>query len=142
MSFAGRYLITDHTARSIGPDHVDVGRRGHDGFGNSVTDGIIPILFPVSNLDMNENANIEDSDLISAIGSATPPDIGQYSGQMNFTTGTVDRRIAVSVRRHFQQPHIVNGGCPSRCRWWHGDQSASGCCCGFNASRHQPPVET
>ena len=54
---------------------------------------MIPILFPVSNLDMNENANIEDSDLISAIGSATPPDIGQYSGQMNFTTGLLTEEL-------------------------------------------------
>ena len=102
VSFAGRYLITVTPPAALNPTTLTWGASVTT-VSNSVTNGMIPILFPVSNLDMNENANIEDSDLISAIGSATPPDIGQYSGQMNFTTGTVDRRIAVSVRRYLQQ---------------------------------------
>ena len=59
----------------------------------TVSNGMIPILFPVSNLDMNEDANITESDLISALGAATPSEIGQFSGHVNFTTGVLTENL-------------------------------------------------
>ena len=115
----------DHTACSIEPHQSLTWGASVTTVSNSVTNGMIPILFPVSNLDMNENANIEDSDLISAIGSATPPDIGQYSGQMNFTTGLLTEELPYLLDGIFNNPTSSTSGCSlPRCRWRHGDQSA------------------
>ena len=103
VSFAGRYLITITPPAALDPTTLTWGAEVTT-VSNSVTNGMIPILFPVSNLDMNENANIEDSDLISAIGSATPPDIGQYSGQMNFTTGLLTEELPYLLDGIFNNP--------------------------------------
>ena len=103
VSFAGRYLITVTPPAALNPTTLTWGASVTT-VSNSVTNGMIPILFPVSNLDMNENANIEDSDLISAIGSATPPDIGQYSGQMNFTTGLLTEELPYLLDGIFNNP--------------------------------------
>ena len=67
----------------------------------TVSNGMIPILFPVSNLDMNEDANISESDLISALGAATPSEIGQFSGHANFTTGVLTENLPYLLAGQF-----------------------------------------
>ena len=101
-SFAGIYLITIE-APTLAPTTATWSAEV-DTVANEVTNGMIPVLFPVSNLDMNEQANVEASDLISSVGAATPPVIGQYSGQCNFTTGLLVEELAYLFDGIFNNP--------------------------------------
>lgn len=47
---------------------------------------MIPVLFPVSAITLDEDADIEESNLITALGSAPPVDIGQLYATGGFTT--------------------------------------------------------
>ena len=101
--FAGIYLITIEAPATLAPTTATWSAEATTQ-DNEVTDGMIPVLFPVSNLDMNEQANVEASDLISSVGAATPPVIGQYSGQCNFTTGLLVEESAYLFDGIFNNP--------------------------------------
>ena len=102
QNFAGIYLTTITPPAAFTPTTATWGASVTT-IANTVTGGVVPILFPVSNLDMNEDAAIDDSDLITGLGAATPPDIGQYSGHMNFTTGVLTEEL----------PYLIAGILPT-----------------------------
>ena len=59
----------------------------------TVANGVNRLMYPVSNVDVNEDADTQESDLFSSIGAATEPEIGQYWGHTNFTTGILNEEL-------------------------------------------------
>ena len=103
IDFACVYLTTITPDGALAPATVTWGAT-LQAVANVVTDGMRRYMYPVSNLAMNEDANIEDSDLISSLGAAEPPDIGQYSGTANFTTGLLTEDMPPILDGIFNNP--------------------------------------
>ena len=103
IDFACVYLTTITPDGALAPATVTWGAT-LQAVANVVTNGMRRYMYPVSNLDMNENANIEDSDLISSLGAAEPPDIGQYSATANFTTGLLTEDMPPILDGIFNNP--------------------------------------
>ena len=90
-NFCGYYLITaTPEATNFGARTLEIEATTR---ALTVSDGMYRLMYPVSNVDINEQADTQESDLFSAIGAATEPEIGQYWGQANFTTGILNEEL-------------------------------------------------
>ena len=61
--------------------------------------GMVNKSFPVSNLNLNEQADTTESDLITARGGFTEDDVAQYYGGVDYTTGMLLEDL----------PHLLRG---------------------------------
>ena len=90
-NFCGFYLIT------ATPESANFGARTlaieATTRALTVANGVNRLMYPVSNVDINEDADTQESDLFSSIGAATEPEIGQYWGHTNFTTGILNEEL-------------------------------------------------
>ena len=90
-NFCGYYLIT------ATPESANFGARTLEIEATTrvltVANGVNRLMYPVSNVDINEDADTQESDLFSSIGAATEPEIGQYWGHANFTTGILNEEL-------------------------------------------------
>ena len=65
---------------------VALGKQTAYGTPVKVRTDMIPVLFPVSAITLDGNADTEESNLITAFGSAPPVEIGQEFADGGFTT--------------------------------------------------------
>lgn len=65
---------------------IALGKQSAYGTPVKLRTGMIPVLFPVSAITLDGNADTEESNLITAFGSAPPVEIGQEYADGGFTT--------------------------------------------------------
>ena len=65
---------------------VAIGRQTAYGTPVKVRSDMIPVLFPVSALTIDEDADTEETNLITAFGGAPPVETGQLYATGGFTT--------------------------------------------------------
>ena len=70
--------------------------------------GMEPYLFPASEISLDEDAEITESDLISAFGADTPTEIGQLWGAGSITTGILPEHF-IHIIRGILNPSLING---------------------------------
>ena len=70
--------------------------------------GMVNKSFPVSNLNLNEQADTTESDLITARGGFTEDEIAQFYGGVDYTTGILLEDIAHLLRGQFNPTQLVS----------------------------------
>jgi len=102
-NFAGIYPITITPPDSFTPATAKWGAtattRAH-----TVTGGVRPYLYPVSNLDMNPVTETQESNLVGASGAAEPPELGRSSARLNFTTAALAEDLPYLLTGWFNNP--------------------------------------
>ena len=70
--------------------------------------GMVDRSFPVSNLNLNEQADTAESDLITARGGFTEDEIAQFFGGVDFTTGMLLEDLPHLLRGQFNPSSLVS----------------------------------
>lgn len=75
--------------------------------------GMIQKAFPCSSLEVGEDADIQESDLITALGADTPDEIGQFWSTFNFTTRVLIEDIFHFLRGLFNTSAVTSTALPT-----------------------------